>query len=95
MSTDSIRAKKKLFWDAGKDHYHHWLAANMSSEEHRSKLWGFLSFFHEAFLGFTTINARKITGKDTIHFTKFYKLNAEGRLVKEDFFSEVLAKPKE
>jgi 6-oxo-cyclohex-1-ene-carbonyl-CoA hydrolase len=80
MSIDGIRAKKKFFWDAGKDYYRHWLAANMNSE---------------AFLGFTAFNTRKITGEDTIDFIKYRQLIAEGREVNEDLFAEVLAKPKE
>ena len=39
-SIDSIRAKKKFFWDWSKNYNRHWLAANMSSE---------------AFLGFTAV----------------------------------------
>jgi 6-oxocyclohex-1-ene-carbonyl-CoA hydrolase len=78
MSIDGIRAKKKFFWDASKDYYRHWLAANMADE---------------AYLGFTAFNTRKITGKDTIDFIKYRQLIAEGRLVDEDFFAEVLAKP--
>jgi 6-oxo-cyclohex-1-ene-carbonyl-CoA hydrolase len=79
MSIDSIRAKKKSFWDASKDYYRHWLMANMSSE---------------ALLGFNAFNTKKITGKDTIDFIKYRQLLAEGRLVNDDFFAEVLAKPK-
>jgi 6-oxo-cyclohex-1-ene-carbonyl-CoA hydrolase len=80
MSIDGIRSKKRLFWDGGKDYYRHWLMANMSSE---------------AFLGFTAFNTRKTTGQDTIDFIKYRQLIAEGRLLDEEFFSEVLAKPKE
>ena len=80
MSIDGIRAKKKFFWDASKDYYRQWLAANMSNE---------------AFLGFTAFNTRKITGKDTIDFIRYRQLIAEGRLVDEEFFAEVLAEPKE
>lgn len=80
MSIDSIRAKKKFFWDASKDYYRHWLMANMSNE---------------AFLGFTAFNARKITGQDTIDFIRYRQLIAEGRQVNEEFFAEVLPKPKE
>ena len=80
MSIDGIRAKKKFFWDAAKDYYRHWLAANMSNE---------------AFLGFHAFNTRKITGKDTIDFIRYRQLLAEGRLVDEGFFAEVLAKPME
>ena len=79
MSIDSIRAKKKSFWDASKDYCRHWLMANMSSE---------------ALLGFNAFNTKKITGKDTIDFIKYRQLLAEGRLVNDDFFAEVLAKPK-
>jgi 6-oxo-cyclohex-1-ene-carbonyl-CoA hydrolase len=80
MSIDSIRAKKKFFWDASKDYYRHWLMANMSNE---------------AFLGFTAFNSRKITGEDTIDFIRYRQLIAEGRQVDEEFFAEVLPKPKE
>ena len=79
MSIDSIRAKKKFFWDASKDYYRHWLMANMSSE---------------AFLGFTAFNTRKMTGKDTIDFIRYRQLIAEGRQMDEELFAEVLPKPK-
>jgi 6-oxo-cyclohex-1-ene-carbonyl-CoA hydrolase len=79
MSIDSIRAKKKFFWDASKDYYRHWLMANMSNE---------------AFLGFTAFNTRKITGKDTIDFIRYRQLIAEGRQGDEELFAEVLPKPK-
>ena len=49
----------------------------------------------EAFLGFHAFNTRKITGADTIDFVRYRQLLAEGRLVDEEFFAEVLAKPKE
>jgi 6-oxo-cyclohex-1-ene-carbonyl-CoA hydrolase len=80
MSIDGIRAKKRFFWDASKDYYRHWLMANMSTE---------------AFLGFHAFNTKKITGEDTIDFIKYRQLIAEGRLVDEAFFAEVLAEPKE
>ncbi|RLC76369.1 MAG: 6-oxocyclohex-1-ene-1-carbonyl-CoA hydratase, partial [Chloroflexi bacterium] len=80
MSIDGIRAKKKFFWDASKDYYRHWLMANMSSE---------------AYLGFTAFNTKKITGQDTIDFIKYRQLIAEGRMVDEELFAEVLGKPQE
>ncbi len=80
MSIDGIRAKKKFFWDAAKDYYRHWLAANMGNE---------------AFLGFTAFNTRKITGKDTIDFIKYRQLIAEGHEVGEDLFDAVLPTPLE
>jgi 6-oxo-cyclohex-1-ene-carbonyl-CoA hydrolase len=79
MSIDSVRQKKKFFWDQGKGAYRHWLATNMSSE---------------AFLGFTAFNTKRITGQDTIDFIKYRQLISEGRTVNEDLFEEVLGKPK-
>jgi 6-oxo-cyclohex-1-ene-carbonyl-CoA hydrolase len=80
MSIDSVRAKKRLFWDSSKDFYRHWLMANMSSE---------------AFLGFNAFNTKKMTGKDTIDFIRYRQMLAEGRALDEAFFAEVLPKPKE
>ena len=77
---DSIRAKKKFFWNHTKDYNRHWLAANMN---------------YEAFLGFQAFNARKITGKDTIDFIKFRQLLAQGKLADEEMYAAVLPKPKD
>lgn len=77
-SMDSIRAKKKFFWDSTKNYNRHWLAANMSSE---------------AFLGFTAFNTKKITGQDTIDFIKYRQLIAQGEIVDDDLFEAVLGKP--
>ena len=76
---DSIRAKKKFFWDYSKNYNRHWLAANMSSE---------------AFLGFNAFNTRKITGKDTIDFIKYRQLIAKGEFADDKMFEAVLGKPK-
>jgi 6-oxo-cyclohex-1-ene-carbonyl-CoA hydrolase len=76
---DSIRAKKKFFWDYSKNYNRHWLATNMSGE---------------AFLGFHAFNTKKITGKDTIDFIKYRQLIAEGAYQDEEMFEAVLAKPK-
>ncbi len=78
MSIDSIRAKKKFFWDGSKDYYRHWLMANMNNE---------------AYLGFHAFNTRKITGKDTIDFIKYRQLLAEGAMVDKEFFAQVLGQP--
>jgi len=75
---DSIRAKKKFFWDYSKNYNRHWLAANMSGE---------------AFLGFTAFNTKKITGTDVIDFVKYRQLTAKGALMDDEFFEQVLAKP--
>ena len=78
-SIDGIRTKKKYFWDQAKLANRHWLASNMSTE---------------AFLGFHAFNTKKITGSDVIDFIKYRQLIAEGHIVDEDFFEQVLAKPK-
>ncbi len=76
---DSVRAKKKFFWDTTKNYNRHWLAVNMN---------------YEAFLGFHAFNTRKLTGRDTIDFIKFRQLIAQGKLVDEELFEAVLPKPK-
>jgi 6-oxo-cyclohex-1-ene-carbonyl-CoA hydrolase len=76
---DSIRAKKKFFWDYSKNYNRHWLATNMSGE---------------AFLGFHAFNTRKLTGKDTIDFIEYRKLVAKGAFADDEMFERVLAKPK-
>jgi len=75
---DSIRAKKKFFWDYSKNYNRHWLAANMGGE---------------AFLGFHAFNTKKITGKDTIDFIKYRQLIAQGAYQDDEMFEAVLAKP--
>jgi len=77
-SIDSIRQKKKFFWDTMKNAHRHWLAANMSGE---------------AFLGFGAFNTKKITGKDTIDFIKFRQNIAECKTWDYDMYAEVLGKP--
>ena len=79
-SIDSIRQKKKFFWDTTKNEHRHWLAANMSGE---------------AFFGFGAFNTKKITGKDVIDFIKFRQNVAEARPWDEEMFAEVLGKPKD
>jgi len=79
-SIDSVRAKKKFFWDYSKNYNRHWLAANMSGE---------------AFLGFGAFNTKKITGKDTIDFIKFRQNITDMKTWDIDMFAEVLGKPQE
>ncbi len=79
-SIDSVRQKKKFFWDTMKNAHRHWLAANMGGE---------------AFLGFGAFNTKKITGQDTIDFLKFRQNIAEGKSWDTDMFAEVMGKPKE
>lgn len=79
-SIDSIRAKKKFFWDYSKNYNRHWLAANMGGE---------------AFLGFGAFNTKKITGQDTIDFIKFRQNIADARSWDMEMFAEAMGKPKE
>jgi len=78
-SVDSIRQKKKFFWDTMKKSHRHWLAANMGGE---------------AFLGFGAFNTKKITGQDTVDFIKFRQNIADMKTWDMDMFAEVMGKPK-
>ena len=75
---DSMRAKKKYFWDQAKSYNRHWLAANMNTE---------------AYMGFNAFNSKKVTGKDVIDFIEYRQLIAKGRPVDEAFMEAVLPKP--
>ena len=79
-SLDSVRAKKKYYWDMAKNYNRHWLAVNMMTE---------------AYLGFHAFNAKKVTGQDVIDFVKYRQLIAQGKNVDEAFMEEVMPKPKE
>jgi 6-oxo-cyclohex-1-ene-carbonyl-CoA hydrolase len=79
-SIDSVRAKKKFFWDQMKLPNRHWLAANMSVE---------------AFLGFGAFNTKKQTGQDVIDFVRYRQLVARGELMDGKAFEEVMGRPKE
>jgi 6-oxocyclohex-1-ene-carbonyl-CoA hydrolase len=79
MSIDSIRQKKKFFWDMNKMANRHWLAANMNAE---------------AYAGFNAFNSRKQTGQDVIDFVKYRQLIADGRPLDDELFEAVLPKPK-
>jgi len=77
-SIDSVRQKKKFFWDTMKNAHRHWLAANMSGE---------------AYLGFGAFNTKKMNGKDVIDFIKFRQNIANGKAWDEAMFEEVMGKP--
>jgi 6-oxo-cyclohex-1-ene-carbonyl-CoA hydrolase len=79
-SLDSVRAKKKFFWDMAKNYNRHWLAVNMMTE---------------AFMGFQAFNTKKVTGQDVIDFIRYRQLIAEGKTVDEAFVESVMPKPKE
>ncbi len=77
-SIDSVRAKKKFFWDQMKLPNRHWLAANMMGE---------------AFLGFGAFNTKKITGQDVIDFIEYRKAIANAEEMTEEVFARVMGKP--
>jgi len=79
-SIESVRAKKKYFWDIAKNYNRHWLSVNMMTE---------------AFLGFHAFNTKKITGQDVIDFIKYRQLIAQGKEFDEALKEAVLPKPKE
>jgi len=79
-SVESIRLKKKFFWDQAKVNNRHWLAANMNGE---------------AYLGFNAFNTKKITGQDVIDFIEFRRRQAQGDAFDAEFMAAVLGKPKE
>jgi 6-oxo-cyclohex-1-ene-carbonyl-CoA hydrolase len=80
MSIDSVRAKKKFFWDQGKVVYRHWLTANMMSE---------------AYLGFNAFNTKKLTGKDTIDFIEYRRQLAQAKPFTQELVDAVMAPRKE
>ncbi len=79
-SIDSVRAKKKYFWDQMKLPNRHWLMVNMN---------------YEAFLGFGAFNTKKITGQDVVDFLKWRQLIAQGAEADDEAFAQVFAKPQE
>ncbi len=79
MSIDSVRQKKKFFWDMSKASYRHWLGANMNAE---------------AFAGFNAFNSRKLTGQDLIDFVKYRQMLNEGHPVDDEMFEAIMPKPK-
>lgn len=80
MSIDTVRAKKKFFWDQGKVTYRHWLTANMMSE---------------AYLGFNAFNTKKLTGKDVIDFIEYRRQLAQAKPFTQELVDAVMAPRKE
>ncbi|RLB27851.1 MAG: hypothetical protein DRG87_10575 [Deltaproteobacteria bacterium] len=77
---ESMRVKKKFYWDLQKSSQIYWLGANMNAE---------------AFLGFNAFNTQKITGQRTIDFIKYRKALADVMTFDDQLAEEVLPKPKE
>lgn len=80
MSTiESLRGKKRFFWDQMKTANRNWLASNINSE---------------AWLGFSAMDSKKITGADTIDFVKYRQLIAQGAMLDDNVAEQVLPSPK-
>jgi 6-oxo-cyclohex-1-ene-carbonyl-CoA hydrolase len=77
---ESIRVKKRFFWDLLKSSQIYWLGANMNME---------------ADIGFNAFNTQKITGQKTIDFVKYRQLLAQAKTFDADLIEAVLGKPKE
>jgi 6-oxo-cyclohex-1-ene-carbonyl-CoA hydrolase len=76
---ESVRVKKRFFWDLLKGSQLYWLAANMNGE---------------GFIGFNAFNTQQLTGQRTIDYIKYRQLLAQGRSFDDAFMEAVLAKPK-
>ncbi len=77
---DSIRMKKKYFWDQTKVWSQYWLGANMNTE---------------AWLGFNAFNTSALTGTSVIDFIKYRQLLAKGEPYSDALMEAVIAKPKQ
>jgi len=79
-SIETIRWKKKFFWDGNKISAKYWLGANMNME---------------AYLGFNAFNTEDITGQRRIDFIKYRQLIAQGHSFDDDLAEQVMPKPKQ
>jgi 6-oxo-cyclohex-1-ene-carbonyl-CoA hydrolase len=78
-SIETVRIKKKFFWDTTKVHATYWLAANMNTE---------------AWLGFNAFNTQKETGSSVIDHLEYRRQIAKGHIYDEELAEMVLPKPK-
>jgi 6-oxo-cyclohex-1-ene-carbonyl-CoA hydrolase len=78
-SIETIRWKKKFFWDGNKISAKYWLGANMNME---------------AYLGFNAFNTEAMTGQRRIDFIKYRQLIAQGHSFDDDLAEQVMPKPK-
>ena len=76
---ESVRVKKRFFWDILKNTQIYWLGANMNVE---------------AFLGFNAFNTSKITGKREIDFLEYRRQLAQVKTFDDELAEAVLPKPK-
>jgi len=78
MTIESVRMRKKFFWDLEKQYQLYWLGANMNVE---------------AFLGFNAFNTQKITGNREIDFLE-YRRQLANLTPFPDLISKVISEPK-
>ncbi len=76
---ETIRVKKRYFWDRTKMDATYWLAANMNAE---------------AWLGFNAFNTEELTGSRVVDFIKYRQLIAEGHALDDELFEQVVYPPK-
>jgi 6-oxo-cyclohex-1-ene-carbonyl-CoA hydrolase len=76
---ETIRVKKRFFWDRTKMDATYWLGANMNAE---------------AWLGFNAFNTEELTGSRLINFIKYRQLIAQGHPLDEELFEQVVYPPK-
>ena len=76
---ETIRVKKRYFWDRTKMDAAYWLGANMNAE---------------AWLGFNAFNTEELTGSRVIDFIKYRQLIAQGHALDEELFEQVVYPPK-
>jgi 6-oxo-cyclohex-1-ene-carbonyl-CoA hydrolase len=75
---ESVRVKKKHYWDMLKGGQIYWLGANMNAE---------------AYIGFNTFNAQKITGKREMDYLAYRRGLAQIKTFDDSFCEEVIPKP--
>lgn len=75
---ESVRVRKRFFWDMEKDYQLYWLGANMNAE---------------AFLGMTAFNTQKLTGTREIDYMEYRRQLAK-LTPYPDLVEKVMAKPK-
>jgi len=79
-SIESIRMKKRFFWDLAKNDERAYLALNMQGD---------------AFMGFNAFHTKSMTGKDTIDFIKLRQMLAKGHPYNDELYEAVIPKPQQ
>ncbi len=79
-SIESIRVKKRFFWDLAKNDERAYLSLNMQGD---------------AFMGFNTFYTRNVTGKGNIDYIKLRQMIAKGHPYNEELFGAVMPSPQQ